>query len=86
MSDRAEVSIIDRLLKMIRDVFEEKILSGCFQKIFQKIWLFIGSHLGTVRDPKKWSDLPENFSGDSYDSISEVVLSFCENLTFFIFS
>ena len=86
MSDRAEIFIMDRLLQMIRHVFEEKILSGCFQKNFRKIWLFIGSHLATVRDPKKLSDLPENFSGDSYDSISEVVLSFCKNLTFFIFN
>ena len=53
---------------------------------YEKPWFSIGSHLATVRVHQNLSDLAENFFGDTYDYISEVVLSFFKNLTFFFFN
>ena len=52
---------------------------------YEKPWFYIGSHLATVRTHQTLSDLAENFFGDTYDYISEVVLSFFKNLIFFFF-
>ncbi len=52
---------------------------------YEKPWFSIGSHLATGNPFLTLSDLAENFFGDTYDYISEVVLSFFKNLTFFFF-
>ena len=43
-------------------------------------------HLATDNPPRKLSECAENFFGDTYDHISEVLLSFFKNLTFFLFN
>ena len=67
----------------MRHVFEEKTFNEGFGGVSGKPWFFIGPHLDTVRPHEIFSDWAENFSGDTYDYISEVVLSFFKNLTFF---
>jgi hypothetical protein len=52
---------------------------------YEKPWFSIGSHLATDNPFLTFSDWAENFFGDTYDYISEVVLSFFKNLTFFLF-
>ena len=69
----------------MRHVFEEKKFNESFLVFFWKTKVSIGSHLDTVRPHLILSDWAENFSGDTYDYISEAVLSFFNNLTFFFF-
>jgi hypothetical protein len=52
---------------------------------YEKPWFSIGFHLDTDNPFLTLSDWAENFFGDTYDYISEVVLSFFKNLTFFFF-
>jgi hypothetical protein len=53
---------------------------------YEKLWFSMGSHLDTENPFLTLSDRAENFFGDTYDYISEVVLSFFKNLTFFFFN
>ena len=50
---------------------------------YEKLWFSRGSHLDTDNPFLTLSDWAENFFGDTYGYISEVVLSFFKNLTFF---
>ena len=52
---------------------------------YEKPWFSIGTHLAKDNPFLTLSDWTENFFVDSYDYISEVVLSFFENLAFFYF-
>ena len=85
MADRAEIFTIDRAHKIRGPVFEEKILKRFSGEFSRKPWFSIGSHLAKDNPFLTLSDWAENFFGKSYDYISEVVLSFFENLAFFYF-
>jgi hypothetical protein len=52
---------------------------------YEKPWSSKGSHLATDNPLLTLSDLAEHFFGDTYEYISEVVLSSFKNLTFFFF-
>ncbi len=84
-SDRAEIFTTDRARKITRHVFEEEIFFKNFLDFFLKLWFSIGSHLATGRPHQNFSDWAEIFFVDTYDYISDVILSFFENLTFFFF-
>ena len=63
----------------------KKFSKAVFIVFYKKLWFSIGPHLHTVRAHQNLSDLTENFFGDTYNYISELVLSFFKNLTFFFF-
>ena len=85
LSDRAEIFTTDRTPKMMRHMFEKKNFQTFLEEFSRKPWFSIGSHLAKDNIFLIFSDWTENFFGKSYDYISEVVLSFSENLAFFYF-
>ena len=70
---------------MRRYVFEEKFFQEGFHGFSVKPWFSIDPHLAMGNPHQNLSDWAENFFADSYDYISEVVLRFFKNLTFFFF-
>ena len=83
--DRLKIFTTDRAHKIMRHVFEKKKIRTGFPIFFFKLLFSMRPHLATVRPNQTLSEWAENFSADTYDYISEVILSIFKNLTFFHF-